>query len=454
MKLTLSGAAVAHFDQQASLLCAKLRKRVSDEPRGLEEHGSSEAEVPKRTFDESNARNIRLTGSRDGLGRELSRCFQTPEGYVELAGDDYQSFEQLVSQVLDADSLADSLSEKFVRSCLFDWLEARHKKTIPEDAGFVEHLATRVREDVQLRRVAIPLDSLSIEEPFTIGRVSFDWFRKEFFDSFEEFLLSQKKNDAGQVRSFVAQLREEYQGRVYASIVAEADVERAIELAKLHVDESLMLLRFFSPTALLPEIPCYFDMLGRVSVPTLDTLVFTGNAEFPSVSKRVDEERQFVLPLGSRHLKEMRELGLDAAGALLTKSARTELEELLLTCMSLVARATRAKEFHEKIVFTLAAAETLLLANLTEPIQQSLGLRLAFLTSDTLDGRKAVITMVKDAYKCRSAYLHHGRQIGDLRTTKELQVTVWAALRNVLINLGKATTQRQFIEFIENRILS
>jgi hypothetical protein len=215
-----------------------------------------------------------------------------------------------------------------------------------------------------------------------------------------------------------------------------------------------VLLRFFSPTALLPGIPCCFDILGRARVPPVDVLDFADATAFPSIIQRVEEERQFTLQLSSRALSEMRKQGLDAAGALVTKPSRTELEELLLTCMSLVARAARAAQFHEKIVFTLAAAETLLLGNAPEPIRQSLGQRLAFSTGDCATGRRAVAALVKNSYRCRSAYLHHGRQIGDLQTTKELQTTVWTALHNVLVSLGKISTQNELLRLTEDMILS
>jgi hypothetical protein len=454
MEFGLPAAAVSHFNEQATGYCMRLRTVSPTSPRTVGVGESSEAHVPAKSFNQADVHDLRLTGSVDGLGRELSRCFRTSEGYVELAAEDYQSFLLLCRQLFDAGSLSDSLSEEFIRSTLFGWIEKHYKSEIPADLLFVEYLREQAGKAVGLRRVAIPLDSMSIEIPFTVGAVIYDYFRKDFFDSFQEFLLSQKKNDAEQVRLFVSRTRGEYQGRVHASFQVEAETERAIELAKVAVEESLMLLRFFSPTALLPEIPSYFGMLGRTSVPYIDAFVFTGTAGFPTIIKRVDEKRQFTLPLSSLHLGEMRKLGLDLAGALLTKPSRTELEELLLSSMSLVARATQAMLYHEKIVFTLAAAETLLLGDTAEPIQQSLGLRLAFLTSDQPDGRKAVIALVKDSYKCRSAYLHHGRQTGDLDTTKELQATVWTALHNVLMNLGKISSQSELLRFIEGMILS
>lgn len=409
MELSLPATAIVQFNERALVLCSKLRKKLPSPPRTAVAGESSEAHIPTKTLDQEDVMNFRLTGSQDGLGRQLSRCFPTPEGYVELTGDDYQSFRHLAYQVVSAGSLADSLSEEFVRSTLFDWLEKRHKSEIPADASFVDHLRTQAHKATRPHRIVIPLDSMSIEVPFVIGAVAFDYFRKDFFDSFETFLLSQKRNDPEHVQQAVSRFRKRYQGRVYASIQVEAEVGRAIELAKQDVDESLMLLRFFSPTALLPEIPSYFDILGRASVPTVDVLDFADAAAFPSIEQRVEEERQSTLELNSTALSEMKEMGLDVAGALVTKPSRTEIEELLLTCMSLVARAAKAAQLHEKIVFTLAAAETLLLGNAAEPIQQSLGQRLAFLTSDSADSRKAVITLVKDSYKCRSAYLHHGR---------------------------------------------
>lgn len=75
----------------------------------------------------------------------------------------------------------------------------------------------------------------------------------------------------------------------------------------------------------------------------------------------------------------------------------------------------------------LTVLESLLLKDGNEPIQKSLGERMAVLVGRTVDERLAVIKNVTDTYRLRSQFIHHGQSIGidDMQTLQTFMVNTW-----------------------------
>ena len=101
-----------------------------------------------------------------------------------------------------------------------------------------------------------------------------------------------------------------------------------------------------------------------------------------------------------------------------------------------------------------ASIESLLLKNSGEPIQKTIGQRLAFLLYPDAKRRASTIAMVNEAYGLRSNYIHHGGRMQNLQLTTDVSITVAGALRASLRKRDKFTTYIQFIDAIESVLLS
>lgn len=95
-----------------------------------------------------------------------------------------------------------------------------------------------------------------------------------------------------------------------------------------------------------------------------------------------------------------------------------------------------------------------MLKNDTEPIQHSIGIRLAFLTRKNIEERKLVIKLIKDAYKLRSSYIHHGKITTEYALLQQLQHLVWQSIINVIRSVDNYKSQTDFVNYIEDLILS
>ena len=230
--------------------------------------------------------------------------------------------------------------------------------------------------------------------------------------------------------------------------------QRCIEIAKLQIEKALTVLRFFSPSAFLPEIPCYFGIMGQTDIPKSHYFVFENEDEIPLVQEGIDERRMHSWSISAHEYSELYKMGLRLASNLIFKEDHTQFEDSVLNSMYLFGRALTSREFQDKIVYALVSIETLLLQNQSEPIQSNVGLRLAFLSESEPQKRKNVKETINKAYKFRSSYIHHGKIGEDWELLKVLQHTIWTAIRNALVSVDRFKTRKEFLDYIENMILS
>lgn len=451
MDIKLPSQAEEYFNKKAEELFSLLQPS-SLKGRGKPKTKLSNSHSVKYSLNSKDFINIRMTGAIDGFGRERSRYFQTQEGSIGLEGEKYSHFAQLVTELVERSELKDFLSEEFLKEILFRWLEKKYKEEFTEAFNCVDYLKKRAKEEIKTRKISTPISYLSIEKPFKIGNVTFEFYTKEFFDRFEKHIredLNKRGSDSG---SFVDKLRDDYQGTVFSSISIKGETRKCIEIAKEETEKALVGLRFFSPTAFIPEIPSYFGVMGKVFIPSSHVFIFEN--DFPNIQKKINETRYFIFKVREEDLQKFREYGLDHLNKLLIKENKTKLEKLLLNCLFLFSKAITAKDFQDTLVFTLVSIETLLLRSTSEPIQSTVGLRLSFLSGQNIKDRKYVKKLVNDAYRVRSAYLHHGKRKKDFTLLKNLQLHVWIALRNVLVTRDNYSSQEELLKYIEDLVLS
>jgi hypothetical protein len=453
MSFKLPCKAEEYFNTQASEMLPLLEHRVAPRARqGREIESSDSHAFIAANFDESNISNFSSIENIDLLGRQSSRFFHVEQGWFGFSEENYFRIEKLIKSLSEEKELRNVLSEKFLMNMFFEWAEKRYKNTISAEQDFVHYVQQKSSGVVKERKISIPIPFLVIEKAFRVGNITFEYYTRDFFDNFENMIKENARQITLELEENLRRIRKNYQGKVFASISLQAETEKCIEIAKLETDKSLTILRFFSPSALLPEVPSYFGRMGHVNIPVNHIFIF--DDALPIIQSGIDEKREYNWHITQRDIQNFEASGIQKANDLLTKEKLTGLEETLLNCIFLYNRGIVSKETHDKLVFTLVSVETLLLKNESEPIQSSVGLRLSFLSGSTVDNRKKIIKLVKDCYQQRSRYIHHGRQESDEDLLRNLQICVWTALRKVIVSKDQFTSQDRLIEFIEDKILS
>jgi len=179
------------------------------------------------------------------------------------------------------------------------------------------------------------------------------------------------------------------------------------------------------------------------------------NGEIESISKaaveqglagwNVDESRQ--TPSVAGVLEQLHRLALNRS---------TEFQTDLYGALQLHARHSVAREIAHKIVYVVAAAESLLLRDSREPIQKNLGERMAFLIGNTLEERKKIIQNVEEFYDIRSRLIHHGRDVRDDQKdiVDNFFFWVWLSLVRLLSRIDQFQTRNDMFTMLENKKLS
>lgn len=459
MKINLNENAERYFNDKVIGFLYQLKPDKTPSRKSQRVESSQAHTYVSGHFGEKEIIKFTSMGYVDNLtGKQVARFFEADKKLIGLDQNAHAEFVRFIESLYQKREINSVLSLSFLYDCVFKWFEDKYKGKLPAENDLISFLKENAEEAIKKFTVYMPISFLSIQKPFEVGNIRFEYLTTNFCDKYisnaKSKISEQGKFDENSFNVFETRFRNRYQGNVFAAINIEAEQERCIEIAKLAVRKALTVLRFFSPSAFLPEIPSYFCIMGESDLPKNYYFVFENGEEIPSVHEGIDERRMHKWSISASEFAEISKLGIGLAAGLIFKDNPNEFEDSVLNSMHLFGRALTSKEFQDKIVYALVSAENLLLQNQSEPIQSNVGLRLAFLTESEHQKRKAVKVTINKSYKFRSAYIHHGKVIEEWELLKDLQHAIWTAIRNAMILANKFATRKDFFDYIEKMILS
>jgi len=459
MKIKLNENAERYFNEKVIDFLYQLKPDKTPRRNSKKVESSAAHTFVSGHFGEKDILEFTSLGYVDSLtGKQVARFFSADKVLIGLDQKTYAEFIRFIEGLYQKKEINSLLSQSFLYDCVFKWFEEKYKGTLSVEIDLMSYLKENAEKAIKKCTVYLPISFLFIEKPFEVGNIRFDYLTKDFCDKYISNAKS-KINEQGQFNEnnfkvFETRFRKRYQGTVFAAITIEAEQKRCIEIAKLAIEKALTVLRFFSPSSFIPEISCYFSIMGQTDIPKNYYFVFENDDEIPIVHEGLDERRMHTWPISAREFSEIYKMGIGLASKLIFKEDPSEFEDSVLNSMHLFGRALTSKEYQDKIVYALVSAENLLLQNQSEPIQSNVGLRLAFLTESEPQKRKKLKETINKSYKFRSAYIHHGKVMEEWELLKDLQHTVWTAIRNALVLADRFKTRKEFFDYIENMILS
>jgi hypothetical protein len=445
--INLPGPAITHFDMLANELSLVLSPAPT--PTERPQPKTSQSQRPTIKLSDENLISHQLTGTIDGFGNQTSRYFQGPNGPIGILDKDFLRVQKFITALAARKEVSQYVGEKYILDVLFDWFRERYIGKLDGSFGFIQYFINRASIDITPLHIAIPLSHLAMEQSFKIGLVTFDFYDSAYFDAMESSFRTKHPEAAA---DSLKKIREDYQGIVFAHVTVLAEREHAKDIAIFRTEQAISILRLFSPTALFPQAKSYFGRKGHTIIPVDHFFLF--HSDLPTILTNVTELGTFNFTVDNQLLSLMHQGGLDIINNLLTKDHLSEYEKYLMSAIALFSRSVISSDLNEKIVFILASLETILLKDSTEPIQWSLGQRLAFIVEKTPERRKHVVTLIKEAYQIRSSYLHHGNANNDLEVTTQLTMVVGSAIRVMLARTKSFSAFQDFHNWIEHEILS
>lgn len=446
-------SAIQYFNQEAEKLLNLLTELKKTEGRrrplrSIEEEVSS-------TFDESEIQ-YSFETQVDQEGNEISRYFYVaPYKWIGIDILNYRKVKKLSSNLYKRREINEIISAESLIKVIFGWMKARFIKATSEPSIFMDYLNKSIKEMIGNFRISIPISNLAIDLEFEVGKVKFEFLRKELFDKIENRLkekVESKNISESKFTSFISKLRKNYQGKVVGTVNVKAEFEKAEEVAEREVDRAIMVLKYLSPYAFSPKNTALFGRKGMIWLPSRYLFIFSD--DLPVIHEGIVGKQSFDFKIDGNLLEHMKRTGLDKLSALLLNAVLSEYEELLFTALYTFTKAISQIGYHEKIVFILSALEIIFLKDSGEPIQISVGQRLGFLIDREEDKRRDAISLIKGAYKIRSNFIHHGQEKEDYEILGKLQLGCWKALNHMIKNHDKFKNKQEFILFIERLIYS
>jgi hypothetical protein len=436
----LHPAAADSFDRRGHNLLALFERRPP-------------APSPAEPFESRHEAEVIHAVSSDPVGEFCDASLQTTGWYfyderelVALSGPGYRALRLLIEDIRRKAPFQHGFSQKFLEKAVIAWCRAY--LTDETQAGLASHLLDACGQAHREHIYLVPLSHVEIERDFAIGDVRVITLSPKLFEEAARYAreLHPQRESAGQ--------SSEELGRRLANVPA-VEVrtvgerrfarDRAFEVA----GEVAGVLRFLSPASVSGLVPSPVHPLGHEPIPTIQML-------------RVDDSRL----AGSE--TELLHIGL--AG---WKLSEREIERLTSGSLSNISyffdgrtlndfgnrvrhaffgfcRAIGRYDAGDRLVGAISALEYLLIRDENEPLQYSVGDRLAFLTAHTRSDRIKAISTYKRAYSLRSGVVHRLEGIKEEEVADALFHLAFLAFYKAITGLSIFKTRDDFLNGLDH----
>lgn len=388
---------------------------------------------------------------------ELNQTTAIKECYkgkcVGLNEANYKKFQNFIDTLYKERSVCNKVSKNFIENKSIEWLLRTHK-TKKVDVNFSGFLIDTIQESIEEVKVHYPLLHLDIGKPFYIGKVKFEYFTKEYFD---ELIAQFKLKNVDAKENPFEQMREKYQGRVYATYTLKAELEKAQEIAFEECCLAVDILKMCSETTDIPNLKLSFDIDSRVKEKTTsENIVMNPSKVIETFSihlNRIPNQHKIHENEWNRILG--RQLN-DFHNFLLTLSeAPSELERLIINGIKRYGNAISNPNMHQRIVELFTILESLLLTSKNSPIIETVCKYCSKLIFKKVKDRKELITLLKSMYELRSDLVHHAKESPfEIDNLRKLQYCVIMLLSTLIKKMQEHKTKNSLLGEIDDAILA
>lgn len=387
----------------------------------------------------------------DAAGRAVSRSIMIRGEQRELDEDRYRELSALVSSIRRAISRDALVSEELIEDGIVDWMQFSLRT---DDAPpMMNHLLGILERDVGDHEIWVPIACLHIQSPLRIGEVVIEQLEWSAISTWLDSAGSGDPLRAEGISKFRERLSRKIRGLAVAKTRVFGDAISADAVAVQRAEEVCSILRLFHPSALIAQQKSHCTVLGRENAESRISIRVESGVCVGLVDGYLNNA-PVGWHLSDSTIQAMRAMGLAGLIAICEKTSRTELESALLDSLRLYSRVTLVSDIADKLVYLLSSIESLFLKNQSEPIQQNLGERIAFLIGRELEDRRRIVAAIRSAYSLRSRSLHHGIRDVDPREVEAAMSIAWNALLSVIAVCEQASSRDEFLTRLDDMKLS
>ena len=383
------------------------------------------------------------------------RLYLNSELSIGLLEEDCLKLRKLIEALFKNEEIKCKVSIKTLDTILCTWIKAKFHD--PSYCEFCEFLKIYLEKIIGDYEIVIPIEFLHIEKSFALGKVNFRPFSKKSIDELESRPVTQAQDSPQKdlVRKLFDQKIRQFQGSAVATILLQAEPARAYEIAIEETNTALSMLRIFSSSTREP-LSYYSAAVWGSSNISKGYLIALKEGNLNQMCSQTLDRRPMSEYLNNQAIDDLYLAGLSILDNLLGLSKRNQFQEKLLATLILYSRSAILKDIADKLVYILVALESIFLRNSSEPIQQNLGERIAFLIGDSLEKRKRIIKVTRETYTLRSRFVHHGHSIDDdhLETMREFMQYAWQAIVSLIHQSNSVSTVDALLDMLDDRKLS
>jgi len=384
----------------------------------------------------------------DGTGNEVGKLFREGRQQFGLVRDGFQRFKTLVAKIQGTPTFRDSVSYSCLLDVAFDWVTQNYlRKTT---LTLCDHVVAECTKQLRELDIWIPVYQLYAEEDLRVGSCVFRTITAQMIDEWEQhFRSTVKEEDGSQIDEVFRTKRKQLQGTFAATLRVFAEPNRGYELALEQAEYAIGLLNFFHPAHGTLRTRSYATVLGQENIQTTTALILE-NGQIRQRQRKLIDRGASPWILDGSQIQFLKQSGLDKVGALWEKEGKSDFDTSSLNALQLYSKSSLGTLVTDRLVYLLAALESMLLRNTSEPVQKNIGERMAFIIKKTVDERKRVVQIVEEVYKLRSSFLHHGQRVNALDTIEEFMVCAWTSFLVLIQNSDKFATRDAMFDAIDN----
>ncbi len=343
-----------------------------------------------------------ISRSFNQLTMEVSNIFLKKKGQeIGFEGASYIQFVKLAKSIYKVPEINKKVNHSFIEAELFNWI-INVEESAKIEKEFCTFLEDQIDAICDTWTVAFKVLYLRIPFKISIGETWLDYTRK---DDIENYILQKGETDEKEIEAS----RSIYGNTVYVACkIDNCSRQRAIELAFDKCALSIDILKSFSPTIEMPNVPLQFDIDSRTTKNEKNfTYVFketffdklTINLA-PSAGQALVVHQDLVNHIHSHIFQK-----LD-----LSSSKPNELREVVKMNVKRFSIALSNDNLYERIVQIASIWDSIFLNNENEPVLFTISRYGPKIVCSSVSERIKVKKLIKKMYGFRSAYIHRAVQ--------------------------------------------
>lgn len=428
-------------DGEALLTAGVVRPLPSPAPVAFESRRE-----PVDTLTEADLVGEPLQAWADWAGQTLARYFVHDGHENALIDEGYKQLRRLVEKVLRTKPFSRGLSLTFVEEETFKWWRARIRDG--GGSGLSSYLLDAAESAVDHHRILVPLSAIEIEHAFMFGDVLVTPIDAMMFDRMAAKAATKFPENAEQIRQAADRMRRDLGHLTAVGVEVVGEPTFARETAREVAFEIASVLRFMSPAAVSFNVTFSCFPHGADHTPMTTEILLKGD-EISRVSTGILHSGFFNWKLLFAEIDHLMKQGFQNCAVFFEKAELTGFQQRVKKAITGYSQGVASYDVANRLIYAMSAAEHLLLRDASEPIQAGVGDRMAFITADTVEERKAVVANFKKAYALRSKQVHHLAGVDNEEVLTTFFRNMWVLLLQAIKSMPQFKEHSDFLDAID-----